>query len=101
MYISIIRSLIKNEKEGELNTDDFMQMHKAVESYLKRVLFIAQENHWWCILVAKYGVFLFTEIGAFVITDYTNIGCATSFRIGHSCNSSFNQHNRKQRIIGI
>ena len=27
-------------------------------------------DHWWCILVAKYGVFLFTEIGAFVITDY-------------------------------
>jgi hypothetical protein len=24
----------------------------------------------WCILVAKYGAFLFTEIGAFVITDY-------------------------------
>jgi RNA polymerase sigma-70 factor (ECF subfamily) len=29
-------------------------------------------DHWWCILVAKYGAFLFTEIGAFVITDYTN-----------------------------
>jgi hypothetical protein len=28
-------------------------------------------DHWWCILVAKYGAFLFTEIGAFVITDYT------------------------------
>lgn len=28
-------------------------------------------DHWWCILVAKYGVFLFTEIGAFVITDYS------------------------------
>jgi hypothetical protein len=41
MYISIIRSLITNEKEGELNTDDFMQMHKAVESYLKRLLLIA------------------------------------------------------------
>ena len=27
-------------------------------------------DHWWCILVAKYGAFLFTEIGAFVITDY-------------------------------
>ena len=27
-------------------------------------------DHWWCILVAKYGVFLFTEIGAFVFTDY-------------------------------
>lgn len=29
-------------------------------------------DHWWCILVAKYGAFLFTEIGAFVITDYKN-----------------------------
>jgi hypothetical protein len=28
-------------------------------------------DHWWCILVAKYGAFLFTEIGAFVITDYS------------------------------
>jgi len=27
-------------------------------------------DHWWCILVAKYGAFLFTEIGAVVITDY-------------------------------
>ena len=27
-------------------------------------------DHWWCILVAKFGAFLFTEIGAFVITDY-------------------------------
>jgi hypothetical protein len=30
-------------------------------------------DHWWCILVAKYGAFLFTEIGAVVITDYTRI----------------------------
>jgi hypothetical protein len=30
-------------------------------------------DHWWCILVAKYGAFLFTEIGAFVITDYNTI----------------------------
>jgi hypothetical protein len=30
-------------------------------------------DHWWCILVAKYGAFLFTEIGAFVITDYNKI----------------------------
>ena len=30
-------------------------------------------DHWWCILVAKYGAFLFTEIGAVVITDYTLI----------------------------
>lgn len=30
-------------------------------------------DHWWCILVAKYGAFLFTEIGAVVITDYTSI----------------------------
>ncbi len=27
-------------------------------------------DHLWCILVAKYGAFLFTEIGAFVFTDY-------------------------------
>ena len=31
-------------------------------------------DHWWCILVAKFGAFLFTEIGAFVITDYTSPG---------------------------
>jgi hypothetical protein len=30
-------------------------------------------DHWWCILVAKYGAFLFTEIGAVVITDYTKV----------------------------
>ena len=30
-------------------------------------------DHWWCILVAKYGAFLFTEIGAFVITDYSKL----------------------------
>jgi hypothetical protein len=30
-------------------------------------------DHWWCILVAKYGAFLFTEIGAVVITDYNNV----------------------------
>jgi hypothetical protein len=30
-------------------------------------------DHWWCILVAKYGAFLFTEIGAVVITDYRYI----------------------------
>jgi len=28
-------------------------------------------DHWWCILVAKYGAFLFTEIGAVVITGYS------------------------------
>ena len=27
-------------------------------------------DHWWCILVAIFGAFLFTEIGAVVITDY-------------------------------
>ena len=31
-------------------------------------------DHWWCILVANYGAFLFTEISAFVITDY-NLFC--------------------------
>ena len=30
-------------------------------------------DHLWCILVAKYGAFLFTEIGAFVITDYKEL----------------------------
>ena len=30
-------------------------------------------DYWWCILVAKYGVFLFTESGAVVITDYISI----------------------------
>ena len=29
-----------------------------------------QRDYWWCIIVAKYGAFLFTELGAFVITDY-------------------------------
>lgn len=57
MYISIIRSLIENEKEGELNTVDFMQMHIAVESYLKRVLFIALRskgvNYKYCQEVIK------------------------------------------------
>jgi hypothetical protein len=32
-----------------------------------------QRDYWWCIIVAKYGAFLFTEIGAFVITDYNKI----------------------------
>ena len=27
-------------------------------------------DHLWCILVAKYGAFLITIFGAFVITDY-------------------------------
>jgi len=30
-------------------------------------------DYWWCILVAKYGAFLFTESGALVITDYTGL----------------------------
>ena len=30
-----------------------------------------QRDYWWCIIVAKYGAFLFTENGAVVITDYT------------------------------
>jgi hypothetical protein len=33
-------------------------------------------DHWWCILVAKYGAFLFTEIGAVVITDYNKSSIA-------------------------
>ena len=28
------------------------------------------KDYWWCILVAKYGAFLFTEIGVFLFTDY-------------------------------
>jgi len=31
---------------------------------------IGNKLNWYCILVAKYGAFLFTEIGAVVITDY-------------------------------
>jgi hypothetical protein len=30
-------------------------------------------DHWWCILVAKYGAFLFTEIGA-VVETIVNFG---------------------------
>jgi len=29
-----------------------------------------QRDYRWCIIVAKYGALLFTEIGAVVITDY-------------------------------
>src|SRR5690606_39967690 len=42
----------------------------------RRVLFrsslwgMPQRDCWWCIPVAKYGVLLFTESGAVVITDY-------------------------------
>jgi hypothetical protein len=36
-------------------------------------------DHWWCILVAKYGAFLFTEIGAFVITDYSGVPLPSIF----------------------
>jgi len=32
-----------------------------------------QRDYWWCIIVAKYGAFLFTEIGAVVITDYNPV----------------------------
>ena len=32
--------------------------------------YLQKRDHCWCILVAKYGAFLFTEIGAVVITDY-------------------------------
>jgi len=30
-------------------------------------------DYWWCIPVAKYGAFLFTESGVVVITDYISI----------------------------
>jgi hypothetical protein len=36
------------------------------------------KDYWWCILVAKYGAFLFTEIGVFLFTDYNfirTLGC--------------------------
>jgi hypothetical protein len=39
----------------------------------------------WVILVAKYGAFLFTEIGAFVITDYNEF----KFRLKVSKKSRF------------
>ena len=48
-------------------------------------------DHLWCILVAKYGAFLFTEIGAFVFTDYTIINMLViddnnfNFSITFSC----------------
>lgn len=32
-----------------------------------------QRDYWWCIIVAKYGTFLFTEIGTFVISDYNDM----------------------------
>jgi hypothetical protein len=38
-------------------------------------------DHWWCILVAIFGAILFTEIGAVVITDYTNTGQQLIFLI--------------------
>lgn len=28
-------------------------------------------DYWWCILVSKYGTFLFTEIGVVLFTDYS------------------------------
>ena len=40
--------------------------------------YLQKRDHWWCILVAKYGAFLFTEIGEVVITDYT--GFISSWR---------------------
>ena len=33
------------------------------------------KDYWWCILVAKYGAFLFTEIGVFLFTDYKEQDC--------------------------
>ena len=40
-----------------------------------------QRDYWWCIPVAKYGVLLFTESGAVVITDYTNLSPPDSLEI--------------------
>ena len=38
-------------------------------------------DHWWCILVAIFGAFLFTEIGAFVITDHMFLTYNTQFNL--------------------
>jgi hypothetical protein len=46
-------------------------------------------DHWWCILVAKYGAFLFTEIGAVVITDYTKQSFANTSQFGYKGKSLF------------
>jgi len=39
-------------------------------------------DHWWCILVAIFGAFLFTEIGAVVITDYNELVCGLVIKKG-------------------
>ena len=39
----------------------------------KSLMGMPLRDHWWCILVAIFGAFLFTEIGAVVITDYNEI----------------------------
>jgi hypothetical protein len=48
---------------------------------------LQKRDHWWCILVAKYGTFLFTEIGAVVITDYTGF-ISSRRRSSFSCGLS-------------
>ena len=49
--------------------------------------YLQKRDHWWCILVAKYGAFLFTEIGAVVITDYT-VFISSRRRSSFSCGLS-------------
>ncbi len=48
---------------------------------------LQKRDHWWCILVANYGAFLFTEIGAVVITDYTGF-MSSRRRSSFSCELS-------------
>lgn len=43
-----------------------------------------QRDCWWCIPVAKYGVLLFTESGAVVITDYSPTH-TPAFASGQGC----------------
>jgi hypothetical protein len=46
------------------------QFWKTGKSSPKSLWGMPQRDYWWCIIVAKYGAFLFTENGAVVITDY-------------------------------
>jgi hypothetical protein len=56
--------------------------------------YLQKRDHWWCILVAKYGAFLFTEIGAVVITDYTGLlKKQSSLKIG--IDGKFKLNNKK------
>jgi hypothetical protein len=50
-----------------------MLVFLVLQNSSKSLMGMPLRDHWWCILVAIFGVFLFTEIGAVVITDYTRI----------------------------